>query len=111
MNVHELVRPRRDIVGMSAVLLPFTAEGAIDWAGLEDHVARTADSGLIPAVNMDTGFGPTLTPSERTRVLELTKSVVPSEFVAGAHVDDAPGATFAADAYRSAIAEIADVGG
>ncbi|HAS12599.1 MAG TPA: dihydrodipicolinate synthase family protein, partial [Acidimicrobiaceae bacterium] len=28
-------RRRREILGMSAVLVPFTSEGAIDWAALE----------------------------------------------------------------------------
>jgi dihydrodipicolinate synthase/N-acetylneuraminate lyase len=111
MTVHDLVRPRRKIIGMSAVLLPFTSGGAIDWAGFEAHLGRTAGCGLIPAVNMDTGFGPTLTPSDRGRVLKIARSIVTGEFVAGVQVDDQPGATFDADAYRRAIKEIVDVGG
>ena len=41
---------------MSAVLLPYTADGEIDWAAVEAHIARTAEAGLTPAVNMDTGY-------------------------------------------------------
>lgn len=111
MTVHESVQPRRKITGMSAVLLPFTRDGAIDWAGFETHLGRTESSGLIPAVNMDTGFGPTLSPMERARIIQLTRSVLRGPFVAGAHVDDQPGARFDVDAYRRAIGEIADAGG
>ena len=28
-----------------------------DWGALAAHVGRTIDAGLVPAVNMDTGFG------------------------------------------------------
>ena len=55
-DVPGLIRPRRTITGMSAVLLPYTAAGAIDWPAVEAHVARTAAAGLTPAVNMDTGY-------------------------------------------------------
>ena len=51
------IRPRRQVKGMSAILLPHRADGGIDWGEFEQHVARTADAGLTPAVNMDTGFG------------------------------------------------------
>ena len=37
--------PNRRITGMSAVLLPFTAGGALDWDGFEAHVERTARAG------------------------------------------------------------------
>ena len=65
------VRPRRAITGMSAVLLPHTAGGAVDWDGLAAHVARTAGAGLTPAVNMDTGFVQVLDEATRDRVLEV----------------------------------------
>jgi dihydrodipicolinate synthase/N-acetylneuraminate lyase len=111
MEVQRLVTLRRQITGMSAVLLPFTLNGDIDWQGFEAHLARTAEVGLVPAVNMDTGFGPTLAPSQRTRVLEITRSTVAGEFVAGAHVDDAAGAQFDGESYRRAVAEILSAGG
>ena len=56
VDVTAQLRPGRAITGMSAVLLPYTAAGAIDWADVEAHVARTAAAGLTPAVNMDTGY-------------------------------------------------------
>jgi dihydrodipicolinate synthase/N-acetylneuraminate lyase len=96
---------------MSAVLLPFTADRDIDWVGFETHLSRTVTAGIIPAVNMDTGFGPYLSPAERTRVLDLTTPLAPDGFVAGALVDDEPGAPFDADAYARAMAAITDAGG
>ncbi|MEZ5238761.1 MAG: hypothetical protein R2716_07360 [Microthrixaceae bacterium] len=58
--------PRR-ITGMSAVLLPFDESGGIDWSGFEAHLVRTSAAGLVPAVNMDTGFGPLLSGAQRAR--------------------------------------------
>ena len=68
---------------MSAVLLPYDDGGAVDWAGFEAHVERTAAAGLTPAVNMDTGYVHLLTPQERTEALGRTKALG-VEFVAGA---------------------------
>jgi dihydrodipicolinate synthase/N-acetylneuraminate lyase len=105
------VVPRRSIVGMSAVLLPFADDGVVDWAGFEAHLARTVDAGLVPAVNMDTGFGPVLGAADRARALGLARALAPAGFVAGALVDDRPGARFDADAYRAAMTTIAAAGG
>ena len=58
---------RRPILGMSAVLLPFTADGAVDWHGFESLVARTVAAGLVPAVNMDTGYVQLLDADTRAR--------------------------------------------
>lgn len=107
-----MIRPQRTIQGISAVLLPFTAEGAIDWAGFTAHVQRTAAAGLIPAVNMDTGYGHLLTPPERVAVLDATRSALGGQpFVAGVFVADAPGAPFDLDAYLSSMQPILDRGG
>ena len=107
-----LVRPRRTITGISAILLPFTRAEAIDWPGLTAHVVRTADSGLTPAVNMDTGFGSLLSPEDRVAVLDATRSALGGRpFVAGAVVVDRPGAAFDADVYRRAIEPIVTRGG
>src|ERR1700704_6209524 len=86
-----LVRPRRKVVGMSAVLLPFDQRGEVDWAGFRAHVARTQAAGLMPAVNMDTGFVNFLDDATRLRVLAETRAIGGS-FVAGAFVSDRPGA-------------------
>ena len=50
-----LVRPRRVITGMSAILLPMKAGLTVDWEGFAAHVARTSAAGITPAINMDTG--------------------------------------------------------
>lgn len=110
------LRPGRTITGMSAVLLPFAADGSIAWDDLAAGVERTAAAGLVPAVNMDTGYGPTLDPGTRSRILAVTAAVLAGRepvpgwsFVAGAHVDgDGP---FDADGYRRAAAEVQAAGG
>jgi hypothetical protein len=88
-----LLRPRRKIVGMSAILLPYIG-------------------GLIPAVNMDTGYVNLLTPEEKRQVLAETRALAGGkEFVAGAFVRDSAGTNFDLDAYRRAIDEIHEAGG
>ena len=107
-----LLRPRRKITGMSAILLPFTASGDIDWAGFDAHLLRTADAGLTPAVNMDTGYVNLLDADTRRAVLDRTRSVLGGRpFVAGAFVGDSPGAPFAEDEYARAMADIESRGG
>jgi dihydrodipicolinate synthase/N-acetylneuraminate lyase len=105
------VRPRRKITGMSAVLLPYRPDGAVDWPAVEAHIARTADAGLVPAVNMDTGYVQLLEDVDRHRVLDLAAQVTGGNFVAGAYVADAPGDGLDLDAYAKAAAAIAQRGG
>jgi len=105
------IRPARTILGMSAVLLPFTGDGAVDWSGFESLVARTVDAGLVPAVDMDTGYVQLLDPGTRAKVLDVAAGVVGADgLVAGAFVEDVPGAAFDLDAHRRALAEIAERG-
>ena len=96
---------------MSAVLLPHTAGGDIDWAGLEGHIERTARAGLTPAVNMDTGYVQLLAPPDRERVLSVASDVTGGAFVAGAFVADEPGAAFDLDGYLRAADGVAARGG
>lgn len=105
------IRPRRTVTGMSAVLLPYTDAGEIDWKAVEAHIDRTQAAGLTPAVNMDTGYVQRLTPGERVRVLDLAVAVTGGDFVAGAFVADAPGAAFDLAAYIRMIDEIVTRGG
>lgn len=92
------VPQRRSIEGISAVLLPVTADGSIDWDGFAAHVARTVAAGIVPAVNMDTGYVHSLDGTTRRRVLEVAREVigpaVAGDLVAGACVVDAAGAPF-----------------
>lgn len=107
-----VLRPNRRITGMSAVLLPFLAPGEIDWPSFEQHVARTCDSGLVPAVNMDTGYVHLLDDTTRLAVLQRTQVVANGRmFVAGAFVNDTPGNSFARETYIARIDEIQQRGG
>ena len=100
---------RRTIRGASAVLLPLTATGAVDLPALEAHLSRTVAAGLVPAVNMDTGFGPYLGESDRQDVLRLTASCA-GEFIAGVHSDDQPGEVLDLDDLFSRTAAVAATG-
>ena len=99
------LRPGRRVHAISAVLLPYTGEGRIDWEGFERHLARTRDAGLDVAVNMDTGFGDLLSDSERVAVLDATRRALGAgvPFYAGAFAG--PGADPVAG-HHAAIAAI-----
>lgn len=112
------VRAGRRITGMSAVLLPYDAAGEVDWAAFTAGVERTAAAGLVPAVNMDTGYGPSLDPETRARVLAATAGALAGgeavngwSFVAGAHVEDPGDPHVDVDAHRAALAVVAEAGG
>ncbi|MSU35183.1 MAG: dihydrodipicolinate synthase family protein [Pedosphaera sp.] len=107
-----LLRPRRKIEGISAILLPFLKSGGVDWPGFTAHVHRTAAAGLVPAVNMDTGFGNLLDDPTRHEVLRRTRiELGGGRFVAGAFVRDRPGAAFVGDGYARQMAMIQQEGG
>ena len=71
-----MIRPRRKIMGISAVLLPFDDARAIDWAGFRGLVSRTLAAGLLPAVNMDTGYVNLVNKADRRAVLRETRAIV-----------------------------------
>ena len=73
INPIEMIRRKRKIEGISAILLPFHDNCEIDWVGLANQIRRTAEAGLIPAVNMDTGYANLISESQRQRVLEVTQ--------------------------------------
>ena len=107
-----LLRPRRAIDGASAILLPFEADGAVDWTGFANHARRTADLGLTPAVNMDTGYANLIDESLRIEVLGRTRQAVDGRpYLAGAFVGDRPGDRFDLDAYLRQAATIEEFGG
>lgn len=78
---------------MSAVLLPLTTEG-VDWNAFDAHLARTIDAGLVPAVNMDTGYVHLLDDATRRAVLDRTASIA-HQFV-GSALDERDAADVAA---------------
>jgi dihydrodipicolinate synthase/N-acetylneuraminate lyase len=82
--------PGRRVHGISAMLLPHRVDGAIDWAAFERHLVHTRGAGLDVAVNMDTGFGDLLSPTERDAVLDATRRVLGAgtRFYAGAYPDE-----------------------
>lgn len=96
---------------MSAVLVPYDEQGAIDWDAVAAHVARTQDAGLVPAVNMDTGYVQLLDDADKVRVLDLTAEITGGEFVAGAYVADREGDRFDLPSYLAAATAVAERGG
>ncbi|MEP7287499.1 MAG: dihydrodipicolinate synthase family protein [Chloroflexota bacterium] len=108
------LKPNRRITGISAILLPFTETGEVDWEGFCDHITRTSKTGLMPAVNMDTGYINLLDDKTRQAVLERTHETLAGKpFVAGAYVADEPGDYWSWNErqYRNQIAVIQQMGG
>lgn len=110
-DVTGTLRPGRTIEGISAVLVPYRGDGGVDWPALEAHIARTAEAGLTPAVNMDTGYVQILAGAERDRVLDVAATITSGAFVAGAFVADEAGSPFELDVYVAAASRIAERGG
>lgn len=107
-----LLRPRRKIAGASAILLPFEESGGVDWASFSAHARRTADAGLTPAVNMDTGYVNLIGEEIRSEVLERTREALGGEtFLAGAFVGDRAGDRWDRDGTLRRMEAVADHGG
>jgi dihydrodipicolinate synthase/N-acetylneuraminate lyase len=108
----KLLKPRRKVDGMSAVLLPLLDDRCVDWRGFEAHVERTFEAGLTPAINMDTGYGNLIDGATRLETLRRTQQLAAGRpFVGGAFVSDQPGAALDRAAYGRAIEEIQAAGG
>ncbi len=102
-----LLRPKRSITGMSAILLPFLNSGDTDWDGFTSHVERTFAAGLTPAVNMDTGYANLIDESTRLEVLQRTQAIASGRrYVAGVFVGDSTGTPLNISAYRKGAADI-----
>jgi hypothetical protein len=109
-------RLRNEIVGISATLLPMQSDGRSPNMGdFHCHVQRTAGAGLIPAVNMDTGYRNLLDDETSIKVLDQTRSAMSgitsfaidnASFVAGAFVGDNPGDEFNLDEYARQVEAI-----
>jgi len=107
-----MMKPKRKLQGISAILLPFLSDGSVDWDAFKAHLVRTQECGLTPAVNMDTGYVNLIDTVLQDHVLQCTKEVLDNErFVAGAFVSDQPGAAFQRDAYLERIDAIQKSGG
>lgn len=109
-TIPERIQPRRRIEGISAVLLPFDVEGRPAYDELAIHLIRTVRAGLIPAVNMDTGYVHVLTPGQRAEVLHVAqKATGGMPFVAGAYVEGGQGDLISR--YQREIEAIEEAGG
>ena len=103
----KMIRPKRKIFGASAILLPLLSDREVDWDGFDNHVKRTVDAGLAPAVNMDTGYGHLIDDATREEVLSRTQDICDGrQYVAGVFVGDQPGQAFNLDAYKTGIQQI-----
>jgi dihydrodipicolinate synthase/N-acetylneuraminate lyase len=114
MNITELgrrVKTGRKVEGISAALLPFTPDGRVAVEAFEKHLKRTHQSGLMNAVNMDTGYVNYLTDAEKAEVLAWTREALGPgvPFVAGAYIEGQEGDI--ASLYRREIARIEGLGG
>lgn len=100
----------RKIEANSAVLVPFAEDGEIDYKGLAAHIERTAEAGIRPCLNMDTGYVNLLSREERKNVLELGRSVLKGQsFIAGAFIEGQPGDPM--ENYLREVAQIQEYGG
>jgi dihydrodipicolinate synthase/N-acetylneuraminate lyase len=107
-----LLVPRRQVMGISAVLLPFKDNGEADWAGFNQHLERTVEAELIPAINMDTGYGMMLTQTDRRFVAAQARSILKGQrFCIGACVPDQHDLPYNRDAYLEELVFIDAMGG
>lgn len=102
-----LLVPKRKITGTSAILLPYKSDGSVHWEDFDQHITRTFEAGLTPAVNMDTGYANLIDEPTREEVLRRTNTIAAGRnFVAGVFVGDQSGAAFDRDAYLQGIDQI-----
>ncbi len=92
MTVEEMLkrrRPRRKVQGMAAALLPYEADGRVAVDAFTRLLTSTHRSGLINAVNMDTGYVNYLSDAEKEEVLRWTRQALGKgiPFVAGAYIE------------------------
>ena len=104
-------KPHRRVQGIAAALLPYDEDGSIAVEAFQRHLVITHESGLLNAVNMDTGYVNYLTRNEKREVLRWTRAALGQgvPFVAGAFIENETGDTI--DLYRREMDAIASVGG
>jgi 4-hydroxy-tetrahydrodipicolinate synthase len=96
---------------MAAMLLPFTDNGEIAEDAYVQLLHETVNAGLIPAVNMDTGYANLISDSEKLRMLKVAqREMAGKPYIAGAFVEGQDGPDVA-ELYRREIARIAEHGG
>lgn len=100
----EMIKPRRKIEGICAVLLPFKSPDEVDWESYEQLIIRVVQYGLTPAINMDTGYVNLIGYDLQDKILRFVSHLIKGEkFIAGAFVHDTPGSPCMIDVYRQRI--------
>lgn len=115
MTLEELLKrkqPRRKVQGIAAALLPYEANGRIAVDSFAKQLTCIHRSGLMSAVNMDTGYVNYLSDSEKQDVLEWTQQALGKgvPFVAGAYIERDIGDDIVT-LYRRQIDKIVRFGG
>ena len=102
---------RRKVQGIAAALLPYEADGRVAVAAFQQHLLATHRSGLMNAVNMDTGYVNYLSATEKREVLKWTREALGKDvpFVAGAYIEDREGDIVSL--YREEMDAIVKMGG
>ena len=97
---------------MSAIVLPMKSATEPDWHAFRDHTTLTVESGLIPAINMDTGYANLISDEERVLALRHARECCQgTPFIGGVFVGDKPGDSFDLDSYRRGIDQVHETGG
>jgi len=115
MSVETLLqrkKPRRKIQGIAATLLPYKSDGRVAVEAFSQHLQLTHRSGLMSAVNMDTGYVNYLSDADKKEVLRWTREALGKEvpFVAGAYIENESGNDVVA-LYRRQMDAIVNAGG
>jgi 4-hydroxy-tetrahydrodipicolinate synthase len=115
MTVGELLKrqqPRRKVQGIAAALLPYEPDGRVAVDTFSKLLIATHRTGLMNAVNMDTGYVNYLSAEEKQIVLEWTRQALGSgvPFVAGAYIENESGSDVVA-LYRRQMDAIVRIGG
>ena len=105
------LQPGRKVHGAAAALLPFDADGSIAVDAFQEHLKATQRTGLMNAVNMDTGYVNFLTDDEKQSVLGWTREALGAgvPFVAGAYIEGQTGDVVSL--YRREMSRIVEYGG
>jgi dihydrodipicolinate synthase/N-acetylneuraminate lyase len=114
MTIEQLLqrqKPRREVKGISAALLPFEADARVSVEAFQRHLAATQRAGLMNAVNMDTGYVNYLSEAEKLDVLRWTRDALGKDvpFVAGAYIEGRSGDIVSL--YREQMDAIVELGG
>jgi len=110
-DVTKQLKPRRQVEGIAAALLPYQADGRVAVATFQHHLAATQRAGLMNAVNMDTGYVNYLSDAEKAEVLGWTREALGqgTPFIAGAYIEGQDGDIVAL--YRREMDRIVAHGG